>query len=55
MDRLESLGPMLEINGINVFYGAIQALTDVSIKVEQGEIVSISHGGDTAYALVFRI
>lgn len=32
---------MLEINGINVFYGAIQALNDVSIKVEQGEIVSI--------------
>jgi len=32
---------MLEINGLNVFYGAIQALTDVSIKVEQGEIVSI--------------
>lgn len=32
---------MLEINGINVFYGAIQALCDVSIKVEQGEIVSI--------------
>jgi branched-chain amino acid transport system ATP-binding protein len=32
---------MLEISGINVFYGAIQALTDVSINVEQGEIVSI--------------
>ena len=32
---------MLEISGINVFYGAIQALNDVSIKVEQGEIVSI--------------
>ena len=32
---------MLEINGINVFYGAIQALTDVSIKVDQREIVSI--------------
>ncbi|MBC8066658.1 MAG: ABC transporter ATP-binding protein [Chlorobia bacterium] len=32
---------MLEINGINVFYGAIQALCNVSIKVEQGEIVSI--------------
>jgi branched-chain amino acid transport system ATP-binding protein len=32
---------MLEINGINVFYGAIQALTDVSINVEQGEVVSI--------------
>ena len=32
---------MLQINGINVFYGAIQALCDVSINVEQGEIVSI--------------
>jgi branched-chain amino acid transport system ATP-binding protein len=32
---------MLEISGINVFYGAIQALTDVSISVQQGEIVSI--------------
>lgn len=32
---------MLEISGINVFYGAIQALNDVSITVQQGEIVSI--------------
>lgn len=32
---------MLEINGINVFYGAIQALNNVSIQVNQGEIVSI--------------
>lgn len=32
---------MLEIKGINVFYGAIQALEDVSIKVNQGEIVAI--------------
>ena len=32
---------MLQINGINVFYGAIQALSDVTINVEQGEIVSI--------------
>jgi len=32
---------MLEINGINVFYGAIQALTDVTINVNQGEIVAI--------------
>jgi branched-chain amino acid transport system ATP-binding protein len=32
---------MLEINGINVFYGAIQALDDVSIKVKPGEIVAI--------------
>src|ERR1044072_5711278 len=32
---------MLEISGINVFYGAIHALEDVSISVEQGEIVAI--------------
>lgn len=32
---------MLKIEGINVFYGAIQALTDVDIEVGQGEVVSI--------------
>lgn len=32
---------MLEIKGINVFYGAIQALDDVSIQVNPGEIVAI--------------
>ena len=32
---------MLEIKGINVFYGAIQALDDVSIKVNPGEVVAI--------------
>ncbi len=32
---------MLKIDSINVFYGAIQALKDVSIHVEEGEIVSI--------------
>ena len=32
---------MLEIKDINVFYGAIQALTNVSIDVKQGEIVAI--------------
>ncbi len=32
---------MLEIKGINVFYGAIQALNDVSINVQKGEIVAI--------------
>ncbi|MCC7229302.1 MAG: ABC transporter ATP-binding protein [Fimbriimonadaceae bacterium] len=35
------MGPMLEITGTNVFYGAIQALENVTIHVEQGEIVSI--------------
>lgn len=32
---------MLEIQGISVFYGAIQALRDVSVKVEEKQIVSI--------------
>ncbi|MEZ0326853.1 MAG: ABC transporter ATP-binding protein [Fimbriimonas sp.] len=32
---------MLEISGINVFYGAIQALNDVSLNVQEGEIVAI--------------
>lgn len=32
---------MLRTEGISVFYGAIQALCDVSIHVEQGEIVAI--------------
>lgn len=32
---------MLDIKEINVFYGAIQALTNVSINVQKGEIVAI--------------
>ncbi|MCG9895963.1 MAG: ABC transporter ATP-binding protein [Fimbriimonadaceae bacterium] len=32
---------MLKIEGLNVFYGAIQALQNVSLKVDQGSIVSI--------------
>jgi branched-chain amino acid transport system ATP-binding protein len=32
---------MLEIRGINVFYGAIQALKDIDIDVQQGEVVAI--------------
>ncbi len=32
---------MLEVSNLNVFYGAIHALFDVSFSVEQGEIVSL--------------
>lgn len=32
---------MLKVNGINVFYGNVQALFDVSIEVGDNEIVSI--------------
>lgn len=33
--------PMLEVEGIHTYYGNIQALRDVSISVEEGEIVTI--------------
>jgi branched-chain amino acid transport system ATP-binding protein len=32
---------LLQINAINVFYGVIHALKDISIEVEQGEIVTL--------------
>ena len=32
---------MLEINDVSVFYGAIQALSGVSINVQKGEVVAI--------------
>jgi len=32
---------VLEVNGINVFYVKVQALWDVSLKVEEGEIVAV--------------
>ncbi|NLI20239.1 MAG: ABC transporter ATP-binding protein [Clostridiales bacterium] len=32
---------MLEVMGLNVYYGAIHALHDVSFQVEQGEIVTL--------------
>lgn len=39
--RVEPLGRMLQIDDINVYYGAIHALKNVSIKVEDKEIVAI--------------
>lgn len=33
--------PLLKVDAINVFYGAIHALMNVSIEVKEGEIVSI--------------
>jgi branched-chain amino acid transport system ATP-binding protein len=32
---------MLEVDKINVYYGAIHALTDISFNVEEGEIVAL--------------
>jgi branched-chain amino acid transport system ATP-binding protein len=33
--------PLLAVESLSVFYGAIQALRDVSLRVEQGEIVTL--------------
>ena len=32
---------MLEINGVNVFYGNVQALWEVSLQIEEGEFVAL--------------
>ena len=32
---------MLELQGVNAYYGSVHALKDVSLKVEQGEIVTL--------------
>lgn len=32
---------MLEVNNINVFYGAIHAISDISFHVEEGEVVTL--------------
>ena len=32
---------MLEVNNINVYYGSIHAVKDISFKVEKGEIISL--------------
>ncbi len=32
---------MLELKEVNTFYGSVQALKDVSLRVEKGQIISI--------------
>ena len=32
---------MLEVNGIDVFYGKFQALRDVSLKIDKGDVVAL--------------
>lgn len=32
---------MLELRGVNTFYGSIPALRDVSLSVREGEIVTL--------------
>ena len=32
---------LLEVKGINTYYGAIHAIKDISFSVEEGEIVTL--------------
>jgi branched-chain amino acid transport system ATP-binding protein len=36
-----SAEPVLEVDGIQAFYGSIQALREISIRVDEGEIVTL--------------
>jgi branched-chain amino acid transport system ATP-binding protein len=46
--------PALEISELNVFYGPIQALWDVSLEVESGSIVSIIGSNGAGKSTILR-
>src|SRR5207249_4464530 len=39
--RRDRLMALLEVDGIDVFYGRVQALRKVTLRVDEGEIVSL--------------
>src|SRR3970040_3173155 len=41
MSEQPSTGPVLEIDALHVYYGAIHALKGVSLRVNEGEIVTL--------------
>ena len=46
--------PLLEVNNLSVFYGAIQALRGVSLRVEPGEIVTLIGGNGAGKSTTLR-
>jgi branched-chain amino acid transport system ATP-binding protein len=46
--------PLLEVNNLSVFYGAIQALRGVSMHVEPGEIVTLIGGNGAGKSTTLR-
>lgn len=48
------MGTMLTINDINVFYGAIHAIKDVSLEVNEGEIVTLIGANGAGKSTILR-
>ena len=48
------MGPMLTINDINVFYGAIHAIKGVSLEVNEGEIVTLIGANGAGKSTILR-
>ena len=46
---------MLKVNGINVYYGSIHAIKDVSFEVHQGEIVTLIGANGAGKTTVFNL